>query len=98
MRAEAPSAEQEDEILLRALPLNARVDGIINVDVPHDRPPVPRLDELQWINQRGPDRIIAALRAQHLPAEPGIAYVAGEARDCQSVRRHLTAERGPAPQ
>ena len=38
-----------------------------------------------------------ALRALHLPAEPGVAYVAGEARDCQSARRHLIAERGLAP-
>jgi NADPH-dependent ferric siderophore reductase len=80
--------------MLRALPLTAPVHGIIDVDVPHDRPPVPRLGELQWIHRRGPDRIVDALRAMHLPAEPGIAYVAGEAHDCQAVRRHLTAERG----
>jgi NADPH-dependent ferric siderophore reductase len=80
--------------MLRALPPNARVHGIIDVDVPHDRPPEPRLGELQWIHQRGPDRIVAALRELRLPAEPGVAYIAGEARDCQAARRHLTAERG----
>ncbi|MFI5490694.1 siderophore-interacting protein [Micromonospora echinaurantiaca] len=80
--------------MLRALPLNARVHGIVGVDVPHGRAPVPRLGELEQIHRRGPDHIVAALRARYLPAEPGVAYVAGEARDCQAVRRHLTAERG----
>jgi NADPH-dependent ferric siderophore reductase len=39
-------------------------------------------------------RVVVALRALHLPAEPGVAYVASEAHDCQSARRHLIAERG----
>ena len=34
------------------------------------------------------------LRAAVLPEQPGVAYVAGEARTCQSVRAQLTRERG----
>ena len=80
--------------MLRAVPLDTRVHGIIDTDAPHERPPVPRPGELRWIHRRGPDHIVAALRGLSLPARPGVAYVAGEARDCQAARRHLTAERG----
>lgn len=38
--------------------------------------------------------LLGALRAAPLPEHPGAAYVAGEARTCQSVRAHLVRERG----
>ena len=38
--------------------------------------------------------LLDALRALKLPEHPGVAYVAGEARTCQSVRAHLMRERG----
>lgn len=80
--------------MLRALPRDARVHGVIEVNAPHGRPPVHRLEELETIYRCGEVGIVDACRALQLPAEPGVAYVAGEARDCQAVRRHLTSERG----
>ena len=79
--------------MLRSLPAAARVHGIIETDRPEERLPLPRTGEVRWIHRDGPDRIVATLRAVDLPGEPGVAYVAGEARTCQAVRRHLTAER-----
>jgi len=38
--------------------------------------------------------LVDAVAALELPEKPGIAYVAGEARTCQLVRRHLVADRG----
>lgn len=80
--------------MLRALPLDARAHGVIDAGVPHDSASMPRLGDLRRFDRGGRDHVVDALRALHLPTEPGVAYVAGEARDCQAVRRHLTAERG----
>ncbi|GGM45322.1 siderophore-interacting protein [Dactylosporangium sucinum] len=80
--------------MLRALPAAAPVHGVIEVAGPADRMPLPRADDLRWVDRGGTEGIVAALRELDLPAEPGAAYVAGEARTCQAVRRHLTAERG----
>ncbi|TDC16841.1 SIP domain-containing protein [Actinomadura bangladeshensis] len=38
--------------------------------------------------------LVEAVRGLDLPAEPGIAYVAGEARTVQAVRARLVRERG----
>jgi NADPH-dependent ferric siderophore reductase len=38
--------------------------------------------------------LVAAVEGLDLPAEPGRAYVAGEARTVQAVRQHLVRERG----
>lgn len=38
--------------------------------------------------------LVAAVAELELPDEPGVAYVAGEARTCQMVRNHLVQERG----
>jgi NADPH-dependent ferric siderophore reductase len=35
-----------------------------------------------------------ALSELDLPSQPGIAYIAGEARSCQAIRDHLMRERG----
>ncbi|MFG2052702.1 siderophore-interacting protein [Micromonospora sp. NPDC048930] len=80
--------------MLRALSADARVHGVIEVRGPDDRVPLHRAGELTWIHRDRPDGIIQALRALDLPAAPGVAYVAGEARACQAARRHLRAERG----
>lgn len=79
--------------MLRALPAFARAHGIIEIDSPDDRLPFPHSGAVHWTERNGPDGIVTALRALDLPTEPGAAYVAGEARTCQAVRRHLTAER-----
>lgn len=51
-----------------------------------DRLTLPR--EVTWT-----DNLLDTLRDLDLD-EPGAAYIAGEARACQAVRRHLTHERG----
>ncbi len=42
----------------------------------------------------GSELLVEAVAALDLPDEPGIAYVAGEARTCQAVRRHVVTDRG----
>jgi NADPH-dependent ferric siderophore reductase len=77
--------------MLRALPASARVYGVVEVAEPADRLPLPRADELTWTRTGS---LIETLRGLDLPAEPGAAYIAGEAKDCQAARRHLVADRG----
>jgi NADPH-dependent ferric siderophore reductase len=84
--------------MLRALPASARVYAALEVDAPEDRLPLPRAGELTWVHREGaltgPDTLASALPALDLPTEPGMAYIAGEARTCQAVRRHLLNDRG----
>jgi NADPH-dependent ferric siderophore reductase len=76
--------------MLRALPEEARVHGVIEVDDLDHRLSLPRTDELAWVSG---GMLVPALQELDLPDGPGAAYVAGEARACQAVRRHLTHER-----
>ncbi|OLT18837.1 hypothetical protein BJF78_11570 [Pseudonocardia sp. CNS-139] len=84
--------------MLAALPPDAPVHGVVQVRDAADRFTFPRSDELTWVERgaAGPDAdgLVAAVRALPLPAGPGAAYVAGEARSCQAVVRHLVQERG----
>jgi NADPH-dependent ferric siderophore reductase len=84
--------------MLRELPDSARVHAALEVDTPEDRLSLPRTGELTWVYRNvaptGPDSLTGALRELDLPAEPGIAYIAGEARTCQAVRHHLVRDRG----
>jgi NADPH-dependent ferric siderophore reductase len=70
--------------MLRALPADAPVHCVVEAE---DRLPLPR--EVVWT-----DSLLDTLRALDLPAEPGVAYLAGEARACQAARRHLVRDRG----
>jgi NADPH-dependent ferric siderophore reductase len=85
--------------MLGALPAEARVYGAIEVASEEDRLPLPRTAELSW-RFRGDAfaaasaGLVAAVRDLDLPAEPGVAYLAGEARTCQAVRAHLVSQRG----
>lgn len=54
--------------------------------------------DLDWSYRRGrsaasAQTLVDAVRALDLPAEPGMAYLAGEARTIQLIRRHLVEER-----
>ncbi|MEO3807991.1 siderophore-interacting protein [Sphaerisporangium sp. B11E5] len=83
--------------MLRVLPEEERVCGALTVPAAGDRLPLPRSGELTWVHGDGvadPDALVRAVRGMSLPSEPGTAYVAGEARACQSVVRHLVRERG----
>ncbi|MBL7549060.1 siderophore-interacting protein [Frankia sp. AgB1.9] len=85
--------------ILRAPPTTAPVFGAVEHDTPGDALPLPRGGELTFVYREGAPaadspRLPAALADLPLPAEPGIAYLAGEARAIQSARRHLVEERG----
>nr|WP_268244740.1 SIP domain-containing protein [Microbispora rosea] len=41
-----------------------------------------------------PADLVEMVRSLDLPHTPGVAYLAGEARECQAVRAHLVRERG----
>lgn len=70
--------------MLRALPADAPVHCVLDAD---DRLPMPR--DVTWT-----DNLLDTLRTLDLPDEPGVAYVAGEARACQAARQHLVQDRG----
>lgn len=85
--------------ILRALPATAPVFGAVEHDAPADALPLPRREELTFVYRAGEPaadspRLPAALADLPLPAEPGVAYLAGEARAIQSARRHLVEDRG----
>jgi len=85
--------------MLVGLPAGAQVFGAIEVADPQDRLPLPRSAELAW-SYRGDApaaasaSLVAAVQKLDLPEQPGVGYVAGEARACQAVRDHLVRERG----
>jgi NADPH-dependent ferric siderophore reductase len=83
--------------MMRALPDPDTVRAVIEVDDESDRLPLP--DGVAWTFRRGTsaassESLVKAVRALDLPTEPGVAYVAGEARTIQSVRAHLVQDRG----
>jgi NADPH-dependent ferric siderophore reductase len=83
--------------MLRALPPGAPAYGVIEVDGPGDRLPLAR--GLHWEYRGGrsaaaSETLVEAVHRLELPPGPGVAYLAGEARTIQMLRRHLVAERG----
>lgn len=90
--------------ILRSLAPEESVHGVIEVAGPDDRLRFPRSDELTWsyrgdASAAGSPTLLEAVRKLVLPKEHGFAYVAGEAKACAEVRRHLVEERGwPARQ
>ncbi|HEY1918985.1 MAG TPA: siderophore-interacting protein [Streptosporangiaceae bacterium] len=83
--------------MLAALPEHARAYGVIEVDDEADRLPLAR--DLDWRYRHGrpaaaSESLVEAVHQLELPPQPGVAYLAGEARTIQLLRRHLVAERG----
>jgi NADPH-dependent ferric siderophore reductase len=83
--------------MLRALPPGAGVYGVIEIGEPGDRLPLDR--PLRWQYRDGQSAassqsLLEAFAGLELPSEPGVAYLAGEARTIQLLRRHLVSERG----
>ncbi|MEJ3749122.1 siderophore-interacting protein [Actinomycetes bacterium KLBMP 9797] len=81
------------------MPPSAPVHAVVEVVDAAHRLPLPRPDDVTWVYRHGVSaaastRLVAALARLDLPGEPGVAYVAGEARTCQLARRHLLRERG----
>ncbi|TMS00722.1 siderophore-interacting protein [Nonomuraea basaltis] len=83
--------------MLRALPAEAAVYGAVEADRPGEHLALPR--KLVEVARDGAPAaasqvLVDAVRKLDLPAEPGVAYLAGEARTIQAVRAHLVGERG----
>ena len=83
--------------MLGALHPRARAYGVIEVDDAPDRLPLAR--DLDWRFRCGrsavaSESLVEAVHQLELPSGPGVAYLAGEARTIQMLRRHLMAERG----
>lgn len=83
--------------MLGALPATSPAFGVIEVDSPEDRLPLGR--EVSWLYRHGApaasSRVLArGLAGLDLPDEPGVAYLAGEARTVQMLRDHLVRDRG----
>ncbi len=85
--------------MLRALPKQARVHGVIEVGEEADRLRLPHGESLSWLSRAGATAessatLAGAVRSLEIPSQPGHAYIAGEARTCAAVRRHLIDDRG----
>ena len=83
--------------MIRALPPAAGVYGVIEVDEPDDR--LPLGPQVTWQYRHGrpaaaSQSLVEGLAKLELPSEPGIAYLAGEARTIQLLRHHLVTDRG----
>jgi NADPH-dependent ferric siderophore reductase len=85
--------------MLAALPLDQKVLGVMEIGYPDARLDLPRGHELTWSYRgeapaTGSVTLLDAVRQLDLPDMPAMAYIAGEARTCAAVRRHLVTERG----
>ena len=83
--------------MLAALPGSTPAHSLIEVAGPDDRLPLAR--DVPWLYRDGRPAaasasLLEAARRLELPREPGAAYLAGEARTVQLLRRHFVAERG----
>ncbi|WP_206305919.1 siderophore-interacting protein [Streptomyces sp. RFCAC02] len=84
--------------MLRALLAEgATVRTVVEVASPAERLPLP--GPVTWRFRDGASAVaspglLAAVADLPLPDGPGAAYIAGEARTVQAVRRHLTHDRG----
>lgn len=82
--------------MLRSLPAGTQVHGVIEgapgaIPLPMAHP----LTSVERVGSAADSAALAeALRAMDLPDQPGVAYLAGEARTIQRLRRILTEERG----
>lgn len=73
--------------MIRAL--TAPVHAMVEADDEADR--LPLTGDVRWVPA---DALLAAVTSWQLPDEPGMAYVAGEARTVQAVRNNLVRDRG----
>ncbi|OJZ64110.1 NADPH-dependent ferric siderophore reductase [Mycobacterium paraffinicum] len=83
--------------MLRSLPLTAEVHGVIEAADRGDHLDLARpLHRVQRGEATAEDSAVLAdaVRALELPDQPGVAYLAGEARTIQALRKILITERG----
>lgn len=86
------------QIMLETLPEHATVLGCLETRAPGEEVPGASSHQLPWVYRGETSALSSALllkavQSLELPASPGLAFLAGEARTCQAVRRHLIAER-----
>jgi NADPH-dependent ferric siderophore reductase len=92
--------------MLRALPGAAKVFARLEVESRDERLPLsPQADgehnpnwDIAWSYRHGrpaasSETLVEAVRDLELPPEPGVAYLAGEARTIQMIRSHLVDQR-----
>ncbi|MEU6200929.1 siderophore-interacting protein [Streptomyces sp. NPDC047061] len=91
--------------MMRALPAGVQVFARLETQTPSERL-APAADvgarphwDIDWVYREGrsaasSQSVVDAVAAPPLPEEPGVAYLAGEARTIQLIRRHLVEERG----
>ena len=83
--------------MLRSLPSTAEVHGVIEGGIVSDHLPLARpITHVERGDASAANSAVLAeaLRALPLPDHPGVAYLAGEARTIQSLRKILVTERG----
>ncbi|MEV0589376.1 siderophore-interacting protein [Nonomuraea sp. NPDC050310] len=85
--------------MIRALGPDATVYGVLESESPADDLPLPGPHSLHRVHRRGASPVssqtlLRGVSELDLPAHPGIAYLAGEARTIQLIRTHLVRERG----
>ncbi|GII59387.1 hypothetical protein Pth03_77760 [Planotetraspora thailandica] len=82
--------------MLGTIPEGTPVHGVVEAGDARDHLPLPRA--LTRVERTGSaersQTLLEAVGKLDLPPVPGVAYLAGEARTIQIVRRHLVAERG----
>ncbi len=85
--------------MLRSLPTGERVHGAIEAAARDEHLAIPGGEELLRVERDGAPAspsavLLEAVRSIALPDDPGTAYLAGEAKTIQAVRRHLMDDRG----
>lgn len=85
--------------MLRAVDARAPVAGVLEAATADRHPDVPRSTDLLRVERDAtavsPSRVLVdAVTRLDLPSAPGAAYLAGEAKTVQAVRRHLIRDRG----
>ncbi|RKE18802.1 siderophore-interacting protein [Streptomyces sp. TLI_171] len=84
--------------LVEALPAGTRAHAWIEVAGPEEHQPLLGFGELTatWVHRGDAppgQRLLAAVRAAALPADPAAAWLAGEAGAVRALRRHLLTDR-----
>ncbi|MFF2550407.1 siderophore-interacting protein [Nocardia sp. NPDC058058] len=84
--------------MLAAVPDHIPVYGAVETATPQDRLPLPRTAALAAplrgeASAARSQVLLEAVRELELPATPGVAYLAGEARTIQMISKHLVHER-----
>jgi NADPH-dependent ferric siderophore reductase len=84
--------------MLRALPEGKAAHAVVEVDDSGDQLPLDG-GYVTWLYRHGQpaassESLVKGLAGLGLPDKPGTAYLAGEARTIQMLRRHLVDDRG----